>query len=284
MPMSGKENGVVGSIGIGKVGKWIEAYEKAREEERKLREQLRRIERLLKESENAAYVIDVTKLQQQKKENEDKLKTVQQRRLNLEWLAVSKIKKGEWDPQLLIEYSFVRDLLLLNRIREEQTKEICRDCNECRLIRVKTTEGKEVPLEVAKPDKACSLPYVPYYTLKEIWERKQELQMKVRPLGPLTPEERAEAERWVSQRLALYHNLIHGFIEERRRVLSRKLLKTGCTRRLPKVLAIREKEIGEDWDPKYPDHFVGDIIAEVGEDGGYTKVYISSKHGSEESE
>jgi hypothetical protein len=277
------ENRVVGSSIAGKIGKWIEKYEEAVLCERALREQLRRIERLLKETENAAYVIDATKLQQQKKENEDKLKTVQQRRLNLEWLAVAKIKKGEWDPQWLIEYSFVRDLLLLDRIREEQSREICYNCKECRLIRVRTTDGKEVPLEVAKPDKACSLPYIPLYTVKEIWEKKQELQMSIRPLGPLTPEERAEAERWVSQRLALFPNLLCGYIEEKRKILSRKILTKGCTRKLPRLLPVREKGI-EDGDPKAADHFPPDITAEIDEDGSYTRVYISAKHGDSESE
>jgi len=275
-------SGVVGSV----VGKWIEKYEETVRKERELREQLRRIERLLKETENAAYVIDVTKLQQQKKENEDKLKTVQQRRLNLEWLAVSKIKKGEWDPQLLIEYSFVRDLLLLNRIREEQVKEICRECRECKLIRIRTDRG-ELPLEaVTKPEKARSLPYMPYYSLKEIWQTKEQLQMNVKFLGPLTPEEKRELEKWVSERLALHRNLLNSFMEEDKRVIhSRKLLHKGCTRKLPKILPIREKEIREeDGDPKAPDHFAEDVVAEISEDGSYSRVYLSSKHGSEESE
>jgi len=286
--MAERNVGVVGSSSIaGKIGKWIEKYEEAVREERALREQLRRIERLLKETENAAYVIDATKLQQQKKENEDKLKTVQQRRLNLEWLAVAKIKKGEWDPQWLIEYSFVRDLLLLNRIREEQSREICRSCQECRLIRVKTDRG-ELPLEVVtKPEKACSFPYVPYYRIREIWETKKQLRVNTKPLGPLTPDEKRELEKWISQRLTLYRNLLHSFIEEDKRVIhSRKLLYRGCARKLPKILPIiREKEIREeDGDPKAPDHFSEDITAEISEDGSYTRVYISSKHGSEESE
>jgi hypothetical protein len=289
--MPGKNDGVVGSSIVEsiveRVGRWIEKYEEAVREERTLREQLRRIERLLKETENAAYVIDVTKLQQQKKENEDKLKTVQQRRLNLEWLAVAKIKKGEWNPQLLIEYSFVRDLLFLDKVREEQTREICRNCKECQIIRVKTDRG-ELPLEVVtKPEKARSLPYMPYYSLKEIWQTKEQLQMNVKSLGPLTPEEKMELEKWVSERLALHRNLLNSFIEEKRVVIpSRKLLHRGCTRKLPKALPIvRKKEIGEeDGDPRAADHFPEDVVAEVNEDGSYSRVYLSSRHGSEESE
>jgi hypothetical protein len=76
---------------------------------------------------------------------------------------------------------------------------------------------------------------------------------------------------------------VNAFVEEERKVLSRKLLKTGCTRKLPKILPIKEKGI-EDWNPKVPDHFSEDIVAEIGEDGSYSKVYLSAKHGSEESE
>ena len=280
--MNGGERGVVGSS---IVGKWVEAYERTLGREKELKEELRKIDLLLEEAKKARYLIDTEKMRQQRQQKSEELKEVQQKRLKLEWLATSKIKKGEWNPEVLREYEFIRDLLLLNRIREEQVKEVCRNCNECRLIRVKTTDGKEVPLEVAKPDKACSLPYLSHYSVKEIWEKKQELQMSIRPLGSLTPEERAEAERWVSQRLVLYRNLVNAFVEEERKVLSRKLLKTGCTRKLPKILPIREKDIREeDWNPKVPDHFSEDVVAEIGEDGSYSKVYLSAKHGSEESE
>jgi hypothetical protein len=34
-------------------------------------------------------------------------------------------------------------------------------------------------------------------------------------------------------------------------------------------------------DPRVPDHFSEDIVAEIGEDGSYSKVYLSAKHGSE---
>jgi hypothetical protein len=279
--MNGRNVGVVGSV----VGKWVETYERTLWREKELKEELRKIDLLLEEAKKARYLIDTEKMRQQRQQKSEELKEVQQKRLKLEWLATSKIKKGEWNPEVLREYEFIRDLLLLNRIREEQVREICQSCKECRLIRVKTTDGKEVPLEVAKPDKACSLPYLSHYSVKEIWEKKQELQMSIRPLGSLTPEERAEAERWVSQRLVLYRNLVNAFVEEERKVLSRKLLKTGCTRKLPKILPIREKDIREeDWNPKVPDHFSEDVVAEIGEDGSYSKVYLSAKHGSEESE
>jgi hypothetical protein len=39
-----------------------------------------------------------------------------------------------------------------------------------------------------------------------------------------------------------------------------------------------------DSDPKAPDHFPEDITASLGEDGSYDHIYLSSKHGSEESE
>jgi hypothetical protein len=285
--MGERNVGVVGSSIIGKVRKWIEAYEKVKEEERELRERLRRIEVLLEDAKKAKYLIDTAKLQQQKRDHEEELKEVQKKRLALEWLAIAKIRGGEWNPEILMEYSFVQDLFLLNKIRQEQIREICQNCNECRLIRVKTTNGREVPLEVAKPDKARSLPYMPYYSLKEIWQTKEQLQMNVKSLGPLTPEEKMELEKWVSERLALYRNLLNSFIEEKRVVIpSRKLLHRGCTRKLPKALPIvRKKEIGEeDGDPRAADHFPEDVVAEVNEDGSYSRVYLSSRHGSEESE
>jgi type I site-specific restriction-modification system R (restriction) subunit len=280
--MNGGERGVVGGI----VGRWIEAYERALGREKELKEQLRKIDLLLEEVKKAKYLIDASKLQEQKREYEEKLKAVQQKRLKLEWLAVEKIKGDAWSPEILKEYSFVQDLLLLEKIREEQIREICQNCYECRLVRVRTTDGKEVPLEtVTKPNKACSLPYIPHYSLKEIWETKKQLQMKVKPLGPLTPEEKEKVEKWISQRLVLYRNLVNAFVEEKRKILSRRLLKTGCTRKLSRLLPIREKEIrGEDWNPKVPDHFSEDIVAEIGEDGSYSRIYISAKHGSEESE
>jgi hypothetical protein len=283
--MNGRNVGVVGSGIVGKIGKWIEKYEEAVRREGELEERLQKIDLLLEDAKKAKYLIDTAKLQQQRKSFEEELKTTREKRLKLEWLAVVKVKRGEWDPEILREYEFIRDLLLLNRIREEQNIEVCQNCNECRLIRVKTTDGKEVPLDaVTRPDKACSLPYLPYYSVKEIWETKKQLQMKVKPLGPLTPEEKEKVEKWISQRLVLYRNLVHGFIEERRRALSRKLLKTGCTRKLPKILPIiREKGIREeDGDPKAPDHFAKDVVAEISEDGSYSRVYLSSKHGSEE--
>jgi hypothetical protein len=283
--MTGRNDGVVGSSSIVGIERWTEAYERALGREKELKEQLRKIDLPLEEAKKARYLIDTEKLQQQKRDHEDELKAVQQKRLKLEWMAIDHIKNGDWDPEILTEYSFVRDLLLLDRIREEQIREVCQNCNECRLIRVKTTDGKEVPLDaVTRPDKACSLPYLPYYSVKEIWETKKQLQMKVKPLGPLTPEEKEKVEKWISQRLVLYRNLVHGFIEERRRALSRKLLKTGCTRKLPKILPIiREKGIREeDGDPKAPDHFAKDVVAEISEDGSYSRVYLSSKHGSEE--
>jgi hypothetical protein len=274
---------VVGSV-VGKIGKWIEAYEAVRREEEELKKRLQKIGLLLEDAKKARYLIDTAKLQQQKRDHEEELKEVQKKRLALEWLAIAKIRGGEWNPEILMEYSFVQDLFLLNKIRQEQVREICQNCNECRLIRVKTTDGKEVPLEVAKPDKACSLPYIPHYTVKEIWEKKQELQMSIKPLGPLTPEEKAAAEKWVSQRLALFNNLLHGYVEEKRKVLSRKVLTKGCTRKLPRLLPIREGIREEDGDPKAPDHFTEDVVAEPGEDGSFAKIYLSSKHGSEESE
>jgi hypothetical protein len=282
--MPGKNDGVVGSS---IVGRWIEAYERALGREKELKEQIRKIDLLLEEAKKARYLIDTEKMQQQKRDHEDELKAVQQKRLKLEWMAIDHIKNGDWDPEVLTEYSFVRDLLLLDRIREEQTREICRNCKECQIIRVKTDKG-ETPLEmVVKPEKACSFPYVPYYRIREIWETKKQLQVTTKPLGPLTPDEKREVEKWISQRLTLYRNLLHSFIEEDKRVIhSRKLLYRGCARKLPKILPIiREKEIREeDGDPKAPDHFSEDITAEISEDGSYTKVYISSKHGSEESE
>jgi hypothetical protein len=280
--MNGGERGVVGSS---IVGKWVEAYERTLGREKELKEELRKIDLLLEEAKKARYLIDTEKMRQQRQQKSEELKAVQQKRLKLEWMAINHIKNGDWDPEILREYEFINDLLLLNRIREEQTKEICQGCNECRVIRVKTSNG-EIPLEaVTRPDKACSLPYLPYYSVKEIWETKKQLQMKVKHLGPLTPEERVEAERWVSQRLALYKNLLNGFLEERRRPLSEKVLKTGCTRRLPKLLpTARSPDPEIDGDPKAPDHFTEDVVAEPGEDGSFAKIYLSSKHGSEESE
>jgi len=276
-----------GVVGSSIVGRWIEAYERALKKEKELKEQIRKIDLLLEEAKKARYLIDTEKMQQQKRNHEEELKTTREKRLKLEWLATSKIRKGEWDPESLREYEFIRDLLLLNKIREEQIREVCQNCNECRLIRVKTDRG-ELPLEVVtKPEKARSLPYMPYYSVKEIWETKKQLQVNTKPLGPLTPDEKREVEKWISQRLTLYRNLLHSFIEEDKRVIhSRKLLYRGCARKLPKILSIiREKEIREeDGDPKAPDHFSEDITAEISEDGSYSRVYLSSKHGSEESE
>jgi hypothetical protein len=281
-------SGVVGSV-VG-IERWTKAYERELEKERELKNKLRKIDLLLEDAKKAEYLIDTAKLQRQKRDYEEELKAVRQRRLKLEWLAVAKIKRGAWSPEILKEYSFVQDLLLLNRIREEQVREICQNCKECRIIRVKVTDGKEVkevPLDaVTRPDKACSLPYLPYYSVKEIWKKKQELQVNTETLGPLTPEEKEKVEKWTLQRLALYRDLLNSFIEEKRIIIpSRKLLYRGCTRKLPKILPVREKEIREeDVDPKTPDHFPEDIVGEVNEDGTYSRVFVSAKHGSEESE
>jgi hypothetical protein len=282
--MTGRNDGGAGSV-VGKIRRWAEVYEKVLGREEKLKKELRKIESLLKEAEKT-NIIDTEKMRRQYQRRQEELRDIQERRLRLEWLATVNIRKGNWNPEGLAEYGFVQDLLLLNRIREEQVKEVCRNCKECQIIRVKTTDG-EVPLEVAKPEKACSLPYIPYYSLKEIWQTKEQLQMNVKFLGPLTPEEKMELEKWVSERLALHRNLLNSIIEEKRVVIpSRKLLYRRCTRKLPKALpTVREKGIEEEaGDPKAVDHFPQDITAEIDEDGSYTRVYISAKHGDSESE
>jgi hypothetical protein len=283
--MTGKNEGVVGSI-VEKVGRWIEKYEEAVREERELEKQLRQIERLLKETENAAYVIDVTKLQQQKKENEEKLKAVKQKRLKLEWLAGVKIKRGEWNPEFLKEYEFIKDLCLLNEIRRIQVESICGNCNECSLIRVSTPE-KNLPLDVAV--KSRGLPYLPLYKLIEIRENKlKEMELRELYLGALSEDQKREVEKRIAEKLVLSKNILNSFLVEKRVPLDEKVVlknrKYGCHRKLPRLLPLPIAEIDSDSDPRAPDHFSEDITAEVGEDGSYTKVYISSKHGSEESE
>jgi hypothetical protein len=167
--MNGRNVGVVGSV-VGKIGKWIEAYEAVRREEEELKERLQRVNLFLEDAKG--YLIDTEKMQREKKTIEEELQKIREKRLKLEWMAIDHIKNGDWDPEVFTEYSFIRDLLLLDRIREEQTREICRNCKECQMIRVKTDKG-ETPLEmVVKPEKACSFPYVPYYRIREIWETK----------------------------------------------------------------------------------------------------------------
>jgi hypothetical protein len=283
--MTGKNEGVVGSI-VEKVGRWIEKYEEAVREERELEKQLRQIERLLKETENAAYVIDVTKLQQQKKENEEKLKAVKQKRLKLEWLAGVKIKRGEWNPEFLKEYEFIRDLGLLNKIRKEQTEHMCNNCSECTLIRVRTPKG-DLSLEAVVKSKG--IPYLPIYKLVEIRDRQREMEVKERFLGALSDEERKEIEKRIGEKMVLNRNILNCFLTEKRVPLSEKVVlkhwKYGCHRKLPRWLPIiTNTETDIDGDPKAPDHFVEDITASLGEDGSYSHIYLSQKHGSEETE
>jgi hypothetical protein len=286
--MTGRNDGVVGrSIveSIERVGRWIEKYEEAVRKERELGEQLRKIDLLLEEAKKAKYLIDIEKMQQQKKEKEYELKTTREKRLKLEWLAVTKIKEGKWDPEAIMEYEFIKDLLLLNRIRKEQAKEICQSCEDCKLIRVRTDRG-ETPLE-AVTVKSRGIPYLPIYKLVEIREsRLKEWEVKETPLGALTSEERKEIEKRIREKLALSKNVLNCFVVEKKVPLNEEVVlkhrKYGCHRKLPRWLPI--VATSPDSNPRAPDHFPGDIVAEVGEDGSYTKVYISSKHGSEESE
>jgi hypothetical protein len=285
--MNGRNVGVVGSS---IVGKWIEKYEEAVRREGELKERLQKIDLLLEDAKKAKYLIDTAKLQQQRKSFEEELKTTREKRLKLEWLAVVKVKRGEWDPEILREYEFIRDLLLLNRIREEQVKEVCRNCNECSLIRVKTTSKEDLPLEAVV--KSRGLPYISLYKLIEIRGRKlEEMEAKEIHLGALTDEEKKEIEKRIRDKLSLSRNILNSIILEKRVPLGEKIVishrKYGCHRKLPKLLPMNPEppmnpEI--DGDPKVPDHFVEDVIAEPGEDGSYSRIYISAKHGSEESE
>jgi hypothetical protein len=285
MPMSGKENGVVGSI-VGKIGKWIEAYEAVRREEEELKERLQRVNLFLEDAKG--YLIDTEKMQREKKTIEEELQKIREKRLKLEWLATSKIKKREWNPEVLREYEFIRDLLLLSRIREEQVKEVCRNCNECSLIRVKTTSKEDLPLE-AVVGTTRGLPYLPLYSLMEIRDnRLKEIEVKETPLGALTSEERKEIEKRVREKLALSKSVLNCFLKERKVPLNEEVVlkhrKYGCHRKLPKWLPITIMNTEIDSDPKAPDHFPEDITASLGEDGSYDHIYLSSKHGSEESE
>jgi len=274
--MTGENEGVV--------GRWSETYEKVIEREKELREELKRVEKLLEETKKAAYIVDTTKLQQKKKSFEEALKTTREKRLKLEWMAINHIKNGDWDPRALAEYEFVRDLLLLNKIREEQIREVCQNCNECSIIRVKTT-SKDLPLE-AVVGTTRGLPYLPLYSLIEIREnRLKEMEVKERFLGALTDVEKKEIEKRIRDKLALSRDVLNCIMVEKKVPLDEKIVlrhrKYGCHRKLPKWLPITTNtEI--DSDPKVPDHFVEDAIADIDDDGRFLNIRLAPKHGSEE--
>jgi hypothetical protein len=277
---------VVGRIDL---RKWIELYERAIEKEKQLEKELKRIRDFLEEAKKAKYVIDVHKQEIKRQELEAELKRVKEIRVKLEWLATIRIKNCCWNPEVLKEYEFIRDLGLLNKIRKEQTEYMCNNCSECTLIRVKTPE-RDLPLEAVV--KSRGLPYISLYKLIEIRGRKlEEMEAKEIHLGALTDEEKKEIEKRIRDKLSLSRNILNSIILEKRVPLGEKIVishrKYGCHRKLPKLLPMNPEppmnpEI--DGDPKVPDHFVEDVIAEPGEDGSYSRIYISAKHGSEESE
>jgi hypothetical protein len=281
--MTGRNDGGAGSV-VGEIGKWADVYEKVLGREEKLKKELRKIESLLKEAEKT-NIIDTEKMRRQYQRRQEELRDIQERRLRLEWLAVSKIERGEWDPRALAEYEFVRDLLLLNKIREEQIREVCQNCNECSTIRVKTATS-DIPLEVVV--KSRGIPYIPLYSLVEIREYKQNMEVREVTLGALTEEEKKKIEQKISEKLACSKNVLNCFLTEKRVPLNEEIVlkhrKYGCHRKLPKWLPITIMNTEIDSDPKAPDHFPEDITASLGEDGSYDHIYLSPKHGSEEFE
>jgi hypothetical protein len=287
--VSGSEGVLEGVVGRIELRKWIELYERAIEREKQLEKELKRIRDFLEEAKKARYVIDVHKQEIKRQELEAELKRVKEIRVKLEWLATIRIKNGCWNPEVLKEYEFIRDLGLLNKIRKEQIEYMCSNCSECSLIRVKTPE-RDLPLEAVV--KSRGLPYISLYKLIEIRGRKlEEMEAKEIHLGALTDEEKKEIEKRIRDKLSLSRNILNSIILEKRVPLGEKIVishrKYGCHRKLPKLLPINPEppmnpEI--DSDPKAPDHFVEDVVAEPGEDGSYSRIYLSSKHGSEESE
>ena len=279
---------VIGRIDL---RKWIELYERAIKKEKQLEKKLKRIRDFLEEAKKAKYVIDVHKQEIKRQELEAELKRVKEIRVKLEWLATIRIKNCCWNPEVLKEYEFIRDLDLLNKIRKEQTEYMCNNCSECTLIRVRTPKGD---LSLEGVVKSRGIPYLPIYKLVEIREnRLKEMNMEVKEihLGTLGSEERKEIEKRIGEKLALNRNILNCFLTEKRVPLNEEVVlkhrKYGCHRKLPRWLPIAvaaSPEIDSD-DPKAPDHFPGDIVAEISEDGSYySRVYLSSRHGSEESE
>jgi hypothetical protein len=285
--MPERSEGVLGEV-VGRISidKWVELYDRAIQKEKQLEKELKRIRNFLEETKKAKYVIDVHKQEIKRQELEAELKRVKEIRVKLEWLATIRIKNCCWSPEILKEYEFIRDLGLLNKIRKEQAEYMCNNCNECSLIRVKTPEG-DLPL--GSVVKSRGIPYLPIYKLVEIREnRLKEMNMEVKetPLGALTREDREEIEKRIREKLALSKNVLNCIIMEKRVPLNEEVVlkhrKYGCHRKLPKWLPNTEIDI--DGDPKTPDHFPEDVVAEIGEDGSYNRVYLSARHGSEESE
>jgi hypothetical protein len=187
----------------------------------------------------------------------------------------------------LKEYEFVRDLLLLSKIREEQVKEVCRNCNECSLIRVKTSK-EDIPLETVVGT-TRGIPYLPLYSLMEIRENKlKEMELRELYLGALSEDQKREVEKRIREKLTLSKNILNSFLVEKRVLLDERIVtkhkKYGCHRKLPRLLPLPIESSEIDNDPKAPDHFTEDVVAEPSEDGSFAKIYLSSKHGTEESE
>ncbi len=270
-------------VKLGDLTSWFELYEKLEELEKRMLEDIKRLQRLMpsegeRKTEFGAAIYQ--QVMQKIAQKEEQLKRIQKNRLKLEWLAIAKIKSNQWPLNVFREYEFAKNLVELARIRRQQALEICRNCKECNEIIKVRKNNRVIPLS-AVVGTTRGIPFEETCRLVMLFDVRGEYRIVRKTVS----RERLD---YYCKQFPSWKTLLHWYIESERIPLDESIvvdtLKHGCHRACMRFPLIDPSSDNSDSDPRAPDHFPEDVAWEVSPEGEVTRVLHAPEHGSDEYE